>query len=533
MHPIRNQASNNWWRYLLVFGVILCFILLSFPGNRSEADDGFYYAYLVRDNSWERLFQSRYLLFLPFLKAAHTFFWQLGWHADVYKFMCYVSAACSAATCVLVYYTLNNVFNIKRTTAVWGAVLLMICYGFWRYAVEAEVYAISNLLSILVFLCMWRMTKERGSRKWLLITSVLAGVSVLFYKPNVIPLFFAFPFWLLIRRQWSFTFAYGILGFLVVLAGYYSVYSVFPGDMTFREFFLDGASQSYGSPLVTIFVIGANILATGFIYGFEKVAGFIHHRFPANIIAEEVYAANSNPVGNKIAVVTTILAVLSILATLILVFLKRKRLKLLTAQVILVLWIGIYAMMLLYLDPNSPEPWTMLLLPMVLLISSWVGQLPRDKWVFLPWAMLLCIGLHNFFGGYQVIRKQSGDLIVHETGWLEGHTSQGDLVMSLGAGSKLNYIAYNTPATVYSLEQHYDKAKLNIRNTLAGQKKVYILEDAIEIDPAVKFRHPEAYEKSMAIVAELKPYLILQNPGDPKFAPVYALDPTYLKILER
>ncbi|UYQ92524.1 DUF2723 domain-containing protein [Chitinophaga horti] len=505
---------------LIAFAALTLFFILSFPGNRSEADDGFHYAYLVRSSGYAHLFQPRYLFFLPLAKAI----WQLfGERIDAYWLMCTLSAICSALTVVLCFRFQERVLKMSRNAALCGCALLLFAYGYWRYSVEAEVYALSNVFCIGV---LYLILSQREMRPLVLavLAGFIAGIGVLIYKPNAIPLFFCFPFAFFLRRYWAAAFVYGIVGVLVVIGGYYITYQALAPQQAFVAFLMDGASQSYGSIFVTGFVLVSNIVSTGFLYGIDSVEQFIRGHFPANMIVEEVYAANTNGVLNFVACATLVLTGIALLWLLIKGFRHTTRKGFKPENWLLVLWIAIYGLVLLYLDPNSPEPWTMLLVPIVLLFTSWlVSPLFEKKLTFVPWLAVSLLALHNLVGGYMLIRSESSDYIVNRAAWLKQHARTGDLVLSLGSGSMLAYIVYESPASICSPEQAFDRCMDEAEKTIAAGHHVYIAEDMIHRDDAVKFRDPETYEKTAVFVEKYKDYLVLVNPENDGFGKIYEL----------
>lgn len=496
--------------YILAFAALVIFFLISFPGNRSEADDGFQYAYAVRSYNWAHLFQPRYLLFLPLSRLIYEL---TG--ADPYFLMCVISSLCSAGTLVICYRLLTKVMQLDKMTALWGCAFLLCSYGYWRYSVEAEVYSMSNLLCISVLYMIFR-------DKNVVLTGMLAGLAVLLYKPNAMPLFFAFPFAYLLRMRRINFFIYPAVGAVVVLAGYFAAYRYAAPEGTFLQFLMDGASRSYGSIFVTAFVVLSNIVSTGFLYGIDAVENFIRHRFPANLIVEEVFAANANGVLNYVALVTLALLGIAVVVLLVMIIRHFSRRQLLRKEHgILLLWIAVYAGVLLYLDPNSPEPWTMLMAPLTLLLTAgFIAPLKGKKW---PWVVNGLLFVHNVVGGYGVIASERTDYIAQRSGWLKQHAQKGDLVLSLGSGSMLAYIVYNTPAGICSPEQAFERCMQLAEETIAAGHKVYLTDDMIERDEAVRFRGGEAYYKVADLVERYNKYLVLMNPGDERYGKIYEL----------
>lgn len=498
---------------LLIFAALVLFFLISFPGNRSEADDGFHYAYLVKTQGWAHLLQPRYLLFLPICKVLY----QLT-ALDPYLLMCILSSFCSAGTLLLCYRFLSNVMQLPRGAALWGCAFLLFSYGYWRYSVEAEVYSISNLLCTAVLYIIL-------SRRSVVLAGLLAGLAVLIYKPNAMPLFFVFPFAFLIKRRWIPFFVYPAIGGIVVLVGYFLAYRYVGSSGAFVQFLAEGASRSYGSVFVTIFVVLSNVVATGFLYGIDAVEHFIRSKFPANLIVEEVYAANANGFRNHIAIVTLVLLAVSMVTLLIMALRRFSRRNLNWEQGILLCWIIVYAGVLLYLDPNSPEPWTMLLVPLMLLLTAvlFAPLFENLRTRRFAWIVIAILFLHNFAGGYGVIATEKSDYIAQRTGWLKHHAQQGDLVLSLGSRSTLAYIVYKTPAEICSPEQAFGRCMQLAEETIAAGHKVYLMDDMVNREAAVKFRGGKAFAEVEEFVTRYAEYLVLVNPDDKKYGRVYEL----------
>jgi hypothetical protein len=456
------------------------------------------------------------------IKCLYVFFHWLGWQVDAYWLMCSISAVCSTVTLIVCFYFQKNVLKLGRNACVFGCALLLFAYGYWRYSVEAELYAISNIFCIGILYLILR-NKNAKVVPLAILAGTLGAVAVLIYKPNAIPLFFCFPFAFLLRRSWAGLFIYGITGVVVVVAGYYLAYTFVAPAMGFKSYLLAGADMSYGSIFVTAFVLVSNVVSTGFLYGIDAIENFIRGHFPANMIVEEVYTANANGSWNYVACITLLLTGIAFLV-LIIKGIRHFSRKFSKENWLLVVWIVVYALVLLYLDPNSPEPWTMLLVPMALLFNSLlVAPLFEKKIGFLPWATVCLLALHNIIGGYLLIANKESDYIVYSTGWLKNNTHPGDLILSLGSGSTLAYIVYTTPAKVYSPEQEFGKCIEQAEQTIKAGHHVFIADDMINRDPSVKFRNPKTYAETAAFVEKYQKYLLLANPYDKKSGKIYEL----------
>jgi hypothetical protein len=518
------KNRSLFYRYLPAFLVLFLFFVITIPGNKSEADDGLAYAYLVRTQDWDKLFLSRYLLFLPFFKAVHYVLGSIGLSADVYLTMAYLSCIFSALTILVCYRILTRVLKVSREAAIWGCLFLAFSYGFWRYSVEAEVYSLANLFCVLILYLVFKPRGTRSATVPVIIAGVLAGLAALIYKPNAIPVFFCYPLYFLFTKRWKGLFLYSASAIVVTIGVYYIVFINLGRDITFMGFLVEGSSRSYGSPLLTCFILLSNIITTNFIFGIEPIKQFVSQKFPANIITEEVFAARRNSFFNHAAVASFV----ALAGIMFLLLVKGWRLfsrKSITAVHYVILgWILFYSITLLYLDPNSPEPWTMLIVPLSLLITSlWIYPFFRQMKKTLPYLFIAVLLIHNYMGGYKLIANKKSDYSAHVTGWLLKNSQRGDLILSLGSRYTLTYIQYNTPANLCSPEQSFDRCLKEAEATIASGARVFILDDVINADQVVKFRHPETFEKTKQFVSKYRDYLIPVNAGDPLNGVIYEL----------
>lgn len=520
-----------------VFILICIVLLLTNPGNRSESDDGYAYAYLVKTQSWATLFQPRFLLFLPMLKGIYLLLSAVHINIDIHDLMVYFSIACSAITIIIFYFFQNVVLNFNKKSSLWGSLFLLFSYGYWRYSVEAEIYTISNLLCIAVLFVILKTIKEQKPKKnnslaKIIWAGILAALSICVYKPNAIPVIIVFPFIFILYKRWNLFFVYGITAVVLFVAIFLILYKVFAPPTTFTAYLLEGSSRSYGSPLVTVFVVVSNIFSTNFIYGINTITQFIHNHFPANVITEEIFTAQANGVWNYIAFSTFILAAIIFAIIFIKNFKNIFSASKTKTGIIFIAWIVCYAAILFYLDPNSPEPWTMIILPMITLLNIIfiipLFQKGNSKLAWLFWGLLI---LHNYIGGYKLISSESTDFSVHETGWLVKNSQPGDLILSLGSRTTLAYIQYNSPSIICSPEQSFDSCINLANNCIINGKNIYLTQDIFNTDPAVKFRDSITYSQTKSFVEKYRQYIQIANPQDSLHQKVYKL--TYNGKLEK
>ncbi|MCW3465413.1 DUF2723 domain-containing protein [Chitinophaga nivalis] len=477
----------------------------------------------MRTGTWVSLFEPRYLLFLPFAKSVYLLVQHLGFmQADAYLVMCNISSVCATVTLLVFYRFQRRVLLLTVANSIWGCLLLLFSYSFWRYAVEAEVYSLSNLLCIVVLYLVMRTVQQPRRLLKAVLAGSLGGLAVLLYKPNAIPLFFCFPFIFLFSRQWKPFLLYGFTGAITVVGIFYIVYTGFgittPG---FLPYMLSGATYTEGSPLMSLFVLGSDVVATNFLYGIPVIRTFIQQHFPAHVIAEEIFAAARNGGWNYAALGTVIALAGSILWALIRYRKSISRNRLLPVQILLLAWVVIYAAMLLVLDPTSPEPWMMLVMPLILLLAFGAQRMFYGGRPKVLWLIVVLLFLHNWIGGYRIIASKEGDYMAYSTGWLKTNTQPEDLVLSLGAGTTLAYIAYYTQARIGAPEQAFNRCLVLMDKTIRQGHKIYFTDDMVHPDPAIRYRDKTAYDSITAFLAQYRQYLVPVNPADMQHGRIY------------
>src|SRR5439155_356508 len=92
----------------------------------------------------------RHLLFLPLSRGVYNGLHALGLGASSYVVMKWISSVAMAAAVLLMPLVLHRRLGLSSFASWATAVGFGISYGIWRYANEAEVYAIVVLLLVLV-----------------------------------------------------------------------------------------------------------------------------------------------------------------------------------------------------------------------------------------------------------------------------------------------------------------------------------------------------------------------------------------------
>ncbi len=497
---LRNTMTKLKTRqqYLIAFFIVLLFYLLSFPENRHENDDGYRYAHLVKEGSVQHLARPKFVLYLPLMKVLYTIADMLSpFTLDTYTFLCFVSSAAASLSLILLFITLYKQLKLSLTVSILGACLFLFAYDQWRYAVEADVYALSNLLIICIlysFLRLKNSGKEIQSRDTILV-GIMAGFAVLIYKPNFIPVFICMPLLLHYKKNTFPIISYMITGGLVILPSYFLAYKYLQIDVNdFSYFIFSGMDKVQGSMKMIFFLLPTKIISANFIFGIDFVLDTINRQFPAHILEEEVYAARQNGVLNYIALCS---AGITLLLSVGLCIRNVKNIKINTLHPLIwiaLFWFLIYGISLAFMDPNSPEPWSMTILPMVLIITLLLFDPYVKKYNYrLPGILLLLIFVHNTVGGFTIVRSLEGNLTHYKSIWVIDNAKQDDLVLTLGSSNLMGYIAYHTGAQVKYFDVMDTTCIQTAIEKIQQGHKVYFTEEVLSPSPSIKYRNPEGY----------------------------------------
>jgi hypothetical protein len=476
--------------YLLAFLLLSAFYIVLAPENRVEADDAFWFASHVRDLQLVPLLRPRFLIFMPINSLIYRALTNIGVPISSYALMSLVSTISAVLTILLFARLLQRSFAVSRLGSVIAAGLLSVTYGFWRYAVEAEVYATAMLLTIASFsLVTWSCEeKQRQGTWWAAVSGLLSGVAVLFYQPNAIPLFLALPVLYLRRKHLPRLVSYLVVGSVTILGGYAAAYlAVRPPALSFLGFVLSEApTEVNANPLKTLFAFGSNILSANWIFGFDAVSRFLETSFPNQVIVEEVYAAKTAGFLCFMPLLT-LPAILIILLLLIRSLWQFRGFARPSREVLVILiWLAIYFPILYKGSGTAPEAWIPILIPLTILVACylvepclWLGRLR------LLVAFTALVMLHNLLGGIGIIYSREGNYYAVKAQWVMKNTTSADLLLTGGSIPLTRYVGYYTPARVVNVVWRSREVNSAVEKAHREGGKLFAFDDTFNPSSAV------------------------------------------------
>ncbi|WP_282605676.1 hypothetical protein [Pelagibius sp. Alg239-R121] len=464
---VTTLAKGGWRSSLLLFLLLTGFYLVTAAGNAGETDDVYAFAYRAENFSAGYLSDPRLMLYHLSMRLLFVATGSLGLDISALILMRGFSAVCAAASLLLLMRIAVLDLKLSATTAILTAVILGSCYGFWRYAAEAEVYIPAILLILLVFHGLSRSLEGVGAALAVISAfagwGLLAGLSVLFYQPSVVPLFFAFPVLLLYRTRILHLSFYLAAGGAVVAGGYLIGFLVFwpepLGVDTFKVFLSQRADEFIVPPfsLRTVFVsmirsafaLGHDFASVNWIFAFDPIVKLVQQAFSSNVITEEVFLAKRAgalvylPIITLSALTAISLGVLKAIWRPSIAFLKRR------PFLVVLLWAAINGAIIGRLNPAGLEAWIMVFPPLVILFAVGVIEpcIKRGN-ISIVIAFAAALFLHNAVGGMALVWDPANEYDRATGSWVIAEAQPQDLVIVSGNAGLVEAMRYLSPAKV-------------------------------------------------------------------------------------
>ena len=512
LEPAESFQERIW--YLLIVGLLIVFYAVTRPINHSESYDSINYALFAENFELGTAPDSRNILFHAFNRSLFMTSEWLGLDIRALELISYVSIITGAFSLVLFARLLKLRLGVSPFAAWTGAAFLGLTYGYWRYAGAAEVYIPSIFLILCCLTLVFKFLEDEDRSQWtLLAASILSGLAVLFYTPNVIVLFFAI-FVLFCSKSHFFAFVqYAVIGTLVVTAGFVITLLVIKGHFPSIQELVAFANDRNGEfrcrpPTHIAFVkfilaFGHDIFSAHWTRTLDPVRTGLDPLIPGcvynfNVV---VYA------GKGIQYLTAIAAILFLPALILfsrIHWLASRKWKLARPSkptLFLLCWFGAMGMIIGTIDPGSFEAWIPLLVPFVALITVFAiepcCQLGKRRTLIAFILILLC---YNFFGGTVLWRNTEGDYFFHKTAWIKQQLTEDDTVVVNEFDYRVvDYLRYHTDAKIAHLtfadkitfnRSHPDIYCIPLNDFLndysKGENRLFAMSDTLTPDPQIR-----------------------------------------------
>jgi hypothetical protein len=494
--------------------VLVTLYMLTDPGNRFESIDGYDYARAAETVALRFAHDTRSLLFHKLNRLLYLGSQALGLPFDAHRIIRTVSMLAGAASVVLLARLLTERFAVSRDVGVLAGAILATSYGFWRYAVEVEVYVPSILLILAtIALLLQGLDRPEPSARTFLLAGAVGGLGCLYYQANILPLCLAAPVLLIGEKGHRPLVLYAAAGAAVTLAGLVAAFvaseaavptpSALIGFLTHRfEEFDRGRSLLYrivGSAPAIVY----DLVSLNWLYGLEWFRSLVLSAMPSHLIRLEGLSHAAMRYKPFIYAAFVLIPMLIALAGLAIVRSWGGRRPAVAGRrmVFLAVWLTANLLVNAWLGGPEPEVWITTLPVIVMLLAVLVlepasaGRGPGLLWT-LPVLMLA----HNFLGGLGMFQSPRG-LHYERSQWLARELRPADIVLVDGPyGRQSGYLLYRVgarlvysdgaTASVVRLDERFQPQRMPhdelLRTVSAAGGRVFTIGDLSRLDPRVR-----------------------------------------------
>lgn len=445
------SSGESQLRHFVIAALVLAVVYgLTSPDNRFEAEDALSYSAAIEfGEEPSDLISPQHLAYLPFANLIFESSHQLGLVDRSLPLLVWMGAFVAAAACVLFVALLRSWLQVGWGLAIFGGAGLASSYAFWRYAGEAEIYSLAALGAIAMVLGAVRLSPSIPSAVAL---GALATFAILGHTLNAAVV--AATAYLLVKRGWSVR----LLAITAMTGVVMLVPSLWVGYQTSLDQDAPTASEAgfigfytgeglvsevnLGDAIPAIGVIGSLVVASNAVFLYEPTRQLLIDTFPGRALADEIYMGQTAPEWLNWMAPVALAAVLTALVVLLLQLHYPSMVKNVDGRFLLI-WIVLYsAIVVLGGAVTQPEVWLLLLVPLWALVVIGLRRRPPSS-SFLT-IVVLAIAFNSLIGGLMPVytgQYRQADL----TAWLEGNTSESDLVLTADSAGLARYIAYNRP----------------------------------------------------------------------------------------
>ncbi|MDX2288229.1 MAG: hypothetical protein NW217_05340 [Hyphomicrobiaceae bacterium] len=442
------QAGTLPGTYVPVFLCLVAVYALTGVGNPIESVDGYLYAGAAEFLDLATSHDPRSLLFHKLNQLLASGNKALGSPIGTYHLLCWPTVVMAAVGVILMHRLLRRDLGLTPEASVLGAGLLATSYGYWRYAHEIEVYVPSIVLILGVLgLLSARLRDQHAGFARFLVPGVIAGLAVLYYQANAIPLFVAVPVLFLMSGQLLGLVVYGMAGAAIVGAGLLTAYIVDTSAPLGLEPFIDfltRRSEEFPAPQPTLgslaraaSAIVRDILSLNWVYGWPPGQDAI-----ASLASRHAFYKQGLFFAAERASVPVFISMLSFcaagagLVVLLILGLRAPPARSHARRPLvayLLAWLALHAAVAALLDPTEMEVWIVWLVPMwavfALVYDRYAQQQPRQ----IPGLLVLAlIAVHNLTSGLLIFKDRDSDLYRLEIAGILNVAQKGDFVLFAG-----------------------------------------------------------------------------------------------------
>ncbi len=561
MRGLTGQGGGQALRAALWLAVAAAFLAFT-PGNHSEAEDAFDYAWRVERAPATSLLHPHHLLYEPLGRIAWRAVSAFDPARRAFPVLVALSKAAALLGLTLFHRILVRRVGLGAGTADAFTLLLAFSYGYWRYAAEAEVYAPAAAAAL--GLCLAAMSPRTGLRHGAA-TGLLAALAILAHAANFTLACVAVPVGLLLQRRVRDLAVYTAVAAAILLAAYGAAFGPRLRGPSERDGAAPAERGVSGTNLARgVVALGQDVVSGNFLFAWPGAADRLERLFPHRQLQEELFAGRHADRLGRVAPLVTLPLLLAAFAWTLAAGLRRPAADLRSPVsgprpppapasglpptsfrfFLLPAWFVSYAAFILWFEPGNPEMWVLGLAPLWLCTAVWFARgdtarfpeglaagrdgpvpvnSPRGSFgTAAPWLLALALLAHNGLAGMRLIASPDADYNARKAAWVIGEAREGDLVLTWDNQVFSRYLRYHAKARVENLFTAGDTRLASLRDELAsGTNRVFAMSDVFAPPPYLRRLQPGRYPALRAFGESVQP--LFRNVRDDEFGGVWTV----------
>lgn len=488
--------------YLLIFFVLLFFYwdIGSQIENRSDAEDIYEYALMIEqgeDHPW--FYHNHHICFGILIQSLFKVIQYFNFSPSVIDFMRALSALASAGTLLIFFKFCYNRFKLRFLGSLIATTSFGTMYGFFRYAAEAEIIALSLFFMISSF---YLLTDESKSRLTFIFGVLFSCAAILIHIMNVVGVFVAIPTFMIFHRFYKKIFFHILFSFLIVILTYLFIYhyhSILDPSLKKIISFNSGVTI-FGEFLKGCIAFIQCLISFDFVLGFSSVRAFLAELFASRMLVEEFYFGEQL---SRNYIIFSFITFIIIIFLSFFIFIKslffwknylKSKINFLDSNIrslfiSSLLFFLCYSLILLIVEPGNPELWVMSLLPFSLFISIFIilPMMNINK-LWLPFLLTIFLIVHNS-NALKKLRDIDKDYNFQKTHIISNIIPNDAIIITAGSPVFERYLSHHIDNKVLYL---YDFSEDEMFKLPAKyfNNKVYLLDNIFKQNKSLCNRFP-------------------------------------------
>ncbi|NQU38407.1 MAG: hypothetical protein HQ523_00470 [Lentisphaerae bacterium] len=452
----------------LVLGLFfLCLYGMTLPGNHSDAENAFHYAWQVDHAPLRDSAHHDHLFFIPVAQTIQRGLQVVGIEATGYAVLVGLSMLTGAISVAFGFLILRQRLQFSREVALFTAGLIGVSYGFWRYAGEAgpPVVAAAPLM-----VAIYILTSRKVNIPSVALGAAAAAGATLIHILAGIPAILAFPALLMGRRRRAPLLVYVVLVVAMIVAAYAAMGPPPYADPAEAYAGVGNVHLNMQGPAAignAAMGFGHTLISANFLFCLQTFQDCMTRIFAHRMLREELFMGQYT--GQMGAILPFITLALLVIVGL---FVADDRLGFrsepptptadpsppsptsLRPMVLLamLIWFAVHAVVVLSYEPANPEGWILAVPPLWIALILLYERRGRGVPPQALGTFFMLMLLHNYFGGMRLLSDSGSDYNQAKSTWILDHTRARDLILTADCPAGFQYLRYRAKADVIDVQ---------------------------------------------------------------------------------